>query len=171
MGPCASICTQSRITVTKKTTKLISGTLGIGVLVALGVAYYLFNMPHRDVQSTRVDFSLSSNEIVNQYLVDAHSANEKYLQEEGDSKILAITGTIYSIGEDQKNQKVVLLRDSLDKAGVSCTFTKETNDNAKKLKIGEVVTLKGVIRSGAGFDEDLNLYEDVIIEKCDIIDP
>jgi hypothetical protein len=36
-------------------------------------------------------------------------------------------------------------------------------------KIGETITVKGVIRSGASFDEDLELYENVILEKSDVV--
>jgi hypothetical protein len=150
--------------------KIIAGILFIGVLGAFG-AYYLFNMPHRDIQSSKTDFSLSSTQLVNEYLRNPDLANEKYLQEEGDSKILAVTGTVFSIGQDQNSQKVVLLKDPTDKAGVSCTFTLETNKNVEKLKVGQTISVKGVIRSGAGFDKDLDLYEDVILEKCDIIHP
>ncbi len=154
----------------KRTTKIISGTLGIGVLVALGIAYYMFNLPHRDVQAAQIDFRLSSTEIVNQYLADAPSANDKYLQEEGDSKILAVTGKIFSIREDLNQQKVVLLKEATEHAGVSCTFTEATGKKVENLDIGHTITVKGVIRSGAGFDEDLDLYEDVIMEKCDVIE-
>lgn len=155
---------------TKRTTKIISGTLGIGVLIALGVAYYMFNLPHRDVQAAQIDFRLSSTEIVNQYLADAPSANDKYLQEGGDSKILAITGKIFSIREDLNHQKVVLLKNAKEHAGVSCTFTKVAGVRVENLDIGQTITVKGVIRSGAGYDEDLGLYEDVILEKCDVIE-
>ena len=141
----------------------------LGVIIAASVVYYLFNMPKRDVQSAATDFTLSSSEIVQQYLTDANEANKKYLQEDGDSKILAVTGEISSINTDQNNQKVILLKSATDKAGVSCTFMASTNANAKDLKVGETITVKGVIRSGAGFDEDLELYEDVIMEKCDLI--
>jgi hypothetical protein len=41
--------------------------------------------------------------------------------------------------------------------------------NNEELKIGTKVSIKGVIRSGAGYDEDLDMYEDVILEKCDLI--
>ena len=91
------------------------------------------------------------------------------MQEEGNSKVIEITGTVAEITEDFKNQKVVLLRGLGEPAGVSCTFTLETNQNAEKLKVGDIVTVKGVIRSGAGYDEDMELYEDVIIEKCDLV--
>jgi hypothetical protein len=44
-----------------------------------------------------------------------------------------------------------------------------TNSNAERVLEGEVITVKGVIRSGAGYDPDLDLYEDVIMEKCNVI--
>ncbi|MEB8347479.1 hypothetical protein OO010_15605 [Flavobacteriaceae bacterium KMM 6898] len=153
----------------KKKIKIIVGVLVLLIVGVSGVAYYMFNMPHRNIQETNTDFSISSSEIVNEYLADATIANEKYLEEEGNSKILAVTGKIFSISEDQNNQKVVLLKGPSDKAGVSCTFTAVTNAHTKDLKLGQTITVKGVIRSGAGFDEDLDLYEDIIMEKCDII--
>ena len=35
--------------------------------------------------------------------------------------------------------------------------------------ICSVITVKGVIRSGASYDEDLELYENVTIDKSDIV--
>jgi RecG-like helicase len=101
--------------------------------------------------------------------MDARAANDKYLQEEGDSKIIAVTGIVASIIEDMNQQKVVLLKSNKDKAGVSCSFMASTNFHAEELSSGDEVTIKGVIRSGAGYDEDLELYEDVIMEKCDVL--
>jgi len=141
----------------------------VGVLVAGSVGFYMFNVPHRDVQSQEVDFSLTTSEIVSEYLSDMDAANEKYLAADGDSKILAISGTISKISEDFSGQKVVLLKETADKAGVSTSFTEETNANASELKVGQKVTIKGVIRSGAAYDEDLEMYEHVILDKCDIV--
>lgn len=143
--------------------------LAAGLLIAGGTAVYLFNMPHRDIQAATVDYQVHASQLVQEYLENAESANNKYLQEEGESKILAVSGTIASIDEDMNQQKVVLLKDHGEKAGVSCTFTKATNANTQQLKPGDMVTLKGVIRSGSGYDEDLEMYEDVILEKCDIL--
>lgn len=139
------------------------------VVSGSGVVYYLFNMPHRNIQESKTDFSVLATEVVNEYLANAEMANDKYLQEEGDSKILAVTGKIFAMSEDQNNQKVILLKDPSEKAGVSCTFTETTNMHTKDLQIGQTVTLKGVIRSGAGFDKDLDMYENVILEKCDVV--
>jgi hypothetical protein len=139
------------------------------LLIGGGYVLYLFNMPHRDVQATKTDFTLESSQLVAEYLNSAEQANLKYLDEEGDSKVLAVTGAVSAITDDLNNQKVVLLKNAGDKAGVSCTFTEATNAHAAQLAPGQTVTIKGVIRSGAGYDEDMDLYEDVILEKCDIV--
>ena len=139
------------------------------LVVGGSVFLYMFFQPHRDIQATKTDFHLEVKQLVNEYLTDAETANDKYLQEEGDSKVLEITGIVADIYEDFNMQKVVLLRSPEEPAGVSCTFTAETNSNAEKLTVGDKVTIKGVIRSGAGYDEDMELYEDVIMEKCDLV--
>lgn len=140
-----------------------------GIVIAGAVGLYMFNMPHRDVQSAKADFSLNSSEIVAEYLANKDAANEKYLAADGDSKILEVTGTVSKISDDFDGNKVVLLKSSSDKAGVSATFTPETNANATNLQVGEKVTVKGVIRSGAAYDNDLELYENVILEKSDVV--
>ncbi len=153
----------------KKIFKTIAIVGIVGLLIGGGIGLYMFNMPHRDVQSAKVDYSLTSTQIVAEYLSDKSTANRKYLSADGDSKILEITGEVNKISEDYDGQKVVLLKGNSDKAGVSATFTPETNKNLEDVKPGQIITVKGVIRSGASFDEDLDLYENVILEKSDVV--
>lgn len=140
-----------------------------GLVIAGGVIYYMFNMPHRDVQAAATDYQFTASAIVDEYLSDPERANEKYLDNEGESKIIEVTGKVASISEDFNKQKVVLLKSAEDKSGVSCTFTSETNGQINSVSIGETISLKGVIRAGASYDEDLQMYEDVILEKCALI--
>lgn len=151
------------------TKKKILIILTTGVLIAVSVALYMFNQPARDVQATTTDYSFNASAIVNEYLTDANAANTKYLDEEGVSKVLEITGIVAAISEDFNKQKVILLKNAKDKAGVSATFTEETNAHTNTVKIGDEITIKGVIRSGAAYDSDLEMYENVIIDKCDIV--
>lgn len=153
----------------KKILKKVLLILGVGILIAGGVVYYMFNKPARDVQNSKTDYSLEASQIVNEYLTDSQKADDKYLEEAGNSKVLEISGVVSDITEDFNNQKVILLQGATDKAGVSCTFTAETNANTADVEIGSRVTIKGVIRSGASYDEDLKMYENVILEKCDIV--
>lgn len=153
----------------KKFLKIIVTLLIAGLLTGGITILYLFNMPHRNVQDASADIIITASQLVSEYLENPSQANDKYLSDDGDSKILEISGVVASISEDFLGQKIIVLKSDSDKAGVSCTFTKETNQNVSNLKIGESVKIKGVIRSGASYDEDLEMYENVVIEKCDLI--
>ena len=140
-----------------------------GIIIGGGIGLYRFNMPQRDVQSAQTDYSLTSKQIVAEYLSDNEAANQKYLAADGDSKILEITGEVNKISENFNGQKVVLLKSGQEEAGVSATFFEESNENLKGVMVGQTITVKGVIRSGASYDEDLELFENVILEKSDIV--
>ncbi|MDP2237922.1 MAG: hypothetical protein Q8J88_15940 [Bacteroidales bacterium] len=154
---------------TKKIVKTGITLLLAGLLIGGGIGYYLFNMPHRDIRKVKTDYAVSVAEIVNEYLTEAETANAKYLSDDGNSKVLEISGSVYQISEDFNGRKVVLLKEEGMRAGVSCTFLIEASENATKLKIGQTTVIKGVIRSGANYIEDFDLYEHVILEQCDIV--
>lgn len=141
----------------------------VGVLGAAGVSIYLFNKPHRDVQGGSIDFKVTHTDLVRQYLTNPQQANQKYMGDKGNSSILAVTGNVHSISRDLNDQSVVLLKNKGEKAGVSCTFLPQTDEQIGKIGVGQSITVKGVIRSGARYDEDLDLYEDVILEKCSLL--
>ncbi|MEP0367887.1 MAG: hypothetical protein ABJN36_18725 [Cyclobacteriaceae bacterium] len=153
----------------KKTLKLALITLVSVLVLGGGIGLYLFNLPHRDIQSTNTDFKLTASQVVAEYLINGESANEKYLDEEGESRILEVSGSVASVTEDYNGQKVVLLQSADDKAGVSCTFTTESNIQLMGINPGQKISVKGVIRSGATYDEDLEMYENVIMEKCALV--
>ncbi len=147
--------------------KIIIGILLLGVL---GGTYglYLYFMPHRDVQSVDAFATISAQDLVNEYLRDNAAANAKYLADDGDSKVIIVTGSVSTKEKDQKNQWVIVLKDENQPVGVSCTFMMNTNKNAENLKVGQKVKIKGVLRSGVDEDSEM-LGEDVIIENCDVV--
>lgn len=153
----------------KKIIKKIALVGVVGLLIGGSYAAYLYFQPHRDIQSVEVFVEIEAAQLVDEYLADANAANKKYLDAEGESKVIVVKGIIKSIDTDQNNQIVATLKSNNDDLGVSCTFTIESNKNATSLKVGDNLKVKGVIRSGAEYDEDLDLFEDAIIEKCDIV--
>lgn len=143
-------------------------TIGL-MIIGTSTVVYLFNMPHRNIQSAKTDFEITVASLVSEYLSDPTAADEKYLDEEGESKILEVTGTVSKISEDFNGQLVLLLKDPEGKAGVSCTILSSSKSVASQIQKGETIKVKGVIRSGAFFDKDLDMYENAIMEKCDIV--
>lgn len=154
----------------KKRSVLIYGSLGTFALILIGgfFAFSLYNKPHRDVQAASPDMELEASQLVAEYVADAGKADEIYLPKGEKGKILVLSGTVSSLGTDANNQMVILLKDAKGKAGVSCTFSKSAGSIAEKLKVGDRVRIKGVLKAGAGYDEDLELYEDAILEECDL---
>lgn len=144
-------------------------TLLLIAVLGISVTLYFLNMPKRNVQAAEADYKITATALVNEYLTNETSANTKYLDSEGDSKILEITGDIKEIYEDFNNNKVVLLQAESDPAGVSCTFTQITSGKVKALVTGEHITIKGVIRSGASYDSELKMFENAILEGCDLM--
>jgi hypothetical protein len=154
----------------KKILKIAAIFIIAGIVIGGGIGLYMFNMPQRNVQTAKADYTLTGSQLVAEYLAGKDAANKKYLSADGNSKILVITGTINKISDDFNGQKVVLLKETGEKAGISASFTAETSRNADGLQIGSAVSIKGVIRSGASYDEDLELYENVILEKCSLVE-
>jgi len=143
--------------------------LALIALSAIGYVAYLWFMPHRDIQATKADAEVTASTLVDEFLADAGAANAKYLDAEGESKVLIISGEVTKIDTDQLGQKVLLLKSNpTDKLGVSCTFTAETNNQVSGVKIGDQIKIKGVIRSGAEYDEDLDLIINAVVEKSSI---
>lgn len=144
-----------------------------GVLVAAvaggGYAIYLFNMPQRDVQATVADARIEVGALAQEFLSDANAANAKYLDAEGESQVLEVSGTVKSVDTDLSGQAVVVLESRDAPAGARCTFMATTSARTATLKAGDTATIKGVIRAGASYDADLELYEHVILEKCALV--
>jgi len=139
------------------------------IFIILSYLAYLWFMPHRNVQNTKAFATIEATALVGEFLSDKEKANNLYLDSEGESKVLIVTGTVANISKDQLGQKVVLLKNPSDKMGVSCTFTLDTNSQVDNIEVGSQIKIKGVIRSGAEYDEDLDLLENVIIEKSAMI--
>lgn len=150
--------------------KKILIAFGLIALSVIGYVAYLWFMPHRDIQATKADAEITASVLVDEFLTDAAAANAKYLDAEGESKVLIISGKVTKIDTDQLGQKVLLLKNSpSDKLGVSCTFTTETNSQVSGVKIGDQIKIKGVIRSGAEYDEDLDLIINAVVEKSSVV--
>lgn len=154
----------------RKLIKLLALIALAGLIIGGGTILYMFNMPHRDVNSTKADYFITASQLVKEYLEDNDAANEKYLVEDGESKVLEISGIVVKISEDYSGQSVILLKNNEDKAGVNCTFIIENKSQVNEIEIGQNVKIKGVIRSGASYDEDLELYENVVLDKSSLIE-
>jgi len=138
------------------------------VVIGVSVGLFLWFMPHRDVKNTPADFMVQSNVLVEEYLKNNSAANNKYLAEDGDSKIFEVTGIVSELFKNQNQERVILLKGGTEELGVECTFIK--GENISGIKVGNEITIKGAIERGASYDEDLELGEDVLMGKCSLVE-
>jgi len=144
--------------------------LGLGgILIGGGIGLYLFNMPHRDISKTEADYTISAASLVDEFISDYDKANEKYLAQDGDSKILEVSGKIQGVSTNMEGMIVLLLKEASASAGVSCTISESEAKSLNDFHSGNSITLKGVIRLGAAYDKDLGMFEHVILEKCTVV--
>jgi hypothetical protein len=148
--------------------KILSITLALALATAItggAVVYYMFNLPHQDVQGSQTGFVLTVDELVTEYLNDPDAADLKYLDEEGLSGILEVSGRLTSRTQNYAGQTVVMLSAEAAPSGLRCTMI--SPEAALELPSdGSSVVLKGVIRSGAWYDEELATFEPVILDQC-----
>lgn len=155
-----------------KRKKIILLVVIIAILGGIAVAsygLYEYYRPERDIQASKADFELSVKDLVKEYLADEAKANQKYLSADGNSKIIVLEGKIKSIEETENKEKVVALRATGDEVGFRCIFLKESSENAKGLKEGQAVKIKGSITGIPKYDEDFEEYTDGTLSNCDLV--
>jgi hypothetical protein len=109
--------------------------LGTGLILAAGIAYYLYNKPHRDVASEQPAFELTADVLYDEYEADENTANAKYLD-----KIVEVSGTVAEVGTNDAGQtNVIIAAENAMLGGVSATFD-ETPSNA--IVEGQALTVK-----------------------------
>jgi hypothetical protein len=140
-----------------------------GIILGGCAELHSYLLPDRDVQKLPADYQVTASELTAEFLNDTDRANLKYLSDDGESKILEITGRVSRITENFNGDKVLFLQNDNDKAGVTCTFMPETNHSVDDIKPGDVATVKGDIIHGAYYDEGLGMFVNATVNNCDII--
>ncbi len=123
----------------KKWIKISLLLIAIGVTVVAGAIYYMFNMPHRDVENEKPALITTAPALYTAFSQDETAAfmkyNNKVVQVSG--KIVELTGNIYNIN--------ITLNDVMAPVSIvidSLSIVKNM-PLAKSLKLGDLVIVKG----------------------------
>lgn len=124
----------------------------VGILIAIGTIYYLYNKPSENIVSEKPEVTVNAMELFNNY------SDSLYL-----NKVVQVEGEINEIDVDQKGEKMLILKEDDDMFGVVCTMDESNTENRKQtesLKIGDRVVLKGIC---TGFDMEVKLNKCIMI--------
>lgn len=135
-------------------------------ILALGIGLNIYYQPHRDVKSAPVFDEFDVDDFTSEFLDDPEKAEEKYLAENGESKIVSMTGTISEIDTNFNGDIVITLKSTKYEVGARFTLMEDQKEKAAELIVGDKTKITGVVSAGAEFDHDFNMYLDAILEQA-----
>lgn len=110
------------------------------LLIGLGVGVYMFNKPHKDIESAKADFTLPATELVNAFLTDEQAANGLYL-----NKVIEVDGVINQLDLTNNGLGRINFVDEME--GLSAVFDSvyviSHYEELKLLSPGQTVRVKG----------------------------
>jgi len=117
----------------------------IVLIITAFICYNYIYQDHRDIKNEKAEFSISSNDIVNQFINNASAAEQKFL-----NKTIEVSGLITDINSNDI---------TIDNK-VFCQFS---NNLETSLDKNENIKIKGRV---IGYDD---LLEQIKLDQCTII--
>jgi DNA replicative helicase MCM subunit Mcm2 (Cdc46/Mcm family) len=124
-------------------------------VIAIGavIAYLQYNKPHREAADEQAAFSLSANELFNDFQTDETSSNAKYL-----NKIIEVNGVVTEVTQPSPENLTVMLETGNEPSVIACEISPGQVPNPLPTP-GDQVILKGIC---TGYTMD------VVLVRCSI---
>jgi hypothetical protein len=135
--------------------KKILFVAGLGMVIALFTLIFVYNKPHRNIESHPPDYKIEAKQLAIFYNENEQKADSLYL-----GKLLQVEGVIASL-EELPDSKVVVLKGS-GSSDIRCNLAESQDFSILKNEIGAKVNIKGVC---IGVLLDVNLNNCFIIIK------
>lgn len=126
----------------KLLTRILIG-ISIIVLTVLGFGWHAFNSTHKDTSNTTAAYTKDALDFIKEFQLNDSLANKKYAEQ-----IISLKGTVTSI-EVADTTLNIKMADSVSGSYVIFAFQSQDLENVKKLKEGDLVTIKGSCNGGS----------------------
>lgn len=103
-------------------------------IVGLLVGMYYYNKKVPGLENAEADYTLTANELFNEFDTDEAAANKKYL-----NKVIAVSGEVISVNSEKENSTLSLKADNAMIGGINCSF-RTALDQVEK---NRTITVKG----------------------------
>jgi uncharacterized protein (DUF1330 family) len=114
------------------------------LLVAAGLAvWYLFNLKYDDTATVKADYTVNAMDFIKEFKQNMDAANKKYSE-----KIIVINGTVSAIETADTTANIKMV-DTTNGAYIIFAFQQQHVAEAKAIKEGEKVSIKGSCSNGA----------------------
>jgi flagellar basal body-associated protein FliL len=130
----------------KKKTKWWKWLLILGLLMLLvggGAVWYIFNLKFEDTSTQKANFTVNAYSFIKEFEVNDTLANKKYIE-----KMVIVNGRV-SETENADSTVNIKMVDTLTDAYIIFAFQLQNANDAKTLKVGDSVAIKGSCSGGA----------------------
>lgn len=140
----------------RKRNKYILLSLIVLIVMTTTIGYMEWNKPHENIKSAQ---AVKVNAVSLYSLLAHESPNAKITYS---NKVVAVSGRVKQLSENQGNQQVILLKTSIYDGSVNCTM----EENIRNIKVGDSVLIKGICIGYSGGDSSIGMPGDVFLIRC-----
>ena len=113
------------------------------LLAAVVVIWYLYTLKYDDTATVKTDYTVNAGDFIKEFQKDMATANKKYSE-----KIIVVNGIVSAI-EMADTTANIKMSDSTNGAYIIFAFQQQHLNEAKAMKEGEQVSIKGSCSNGA----------------------
>ena len=113
------------------------------LLAAVVVIWYLYTLKYDDTATVKTDYTVNAGDFIKEFQKDMATANKKYSE-----KIIVVNGIVSAI-EMADTTANIKMSDSTNGAYIIFAFQQQHVNEAKAMKEGEQVSIKGSCSNGA----------------------
>ena len=117
--------------------------LFVFLLAAGAVIWYLFTLKHDDTAIIKADYTVNAMDFIKEFQKDMTSANKKYSE-----KIVVVNGVVSAVEAADTTANIKMI-DTTKGAYVIFAFQEQHLNEAKLMKEGDKVSIKGSCSNGA----------------------
>ena len=121
------------------------------------IAYKIWYKPFKDSLKGNA-IKVTAAQLFNDFNINEARAQQKYVPENMDDKILEIAGEIIQVANNEDGEIYYMLKTDDEMFGVKCVM--DNDSAANKAKVGDNVTIRGFC---VGYNMD------VIVRRCKIV--
>lgn len=131
---------------------------GILLVIGGGIIWYLFTLKFEDTATQKSDFSVKATDFIKEFETADSVANAKYKD-----KIVSVNGTVSEV-EAADTTVNLKMTDTTSGSYIIFSFQQQHMADAKKIKQGENVTIKGSF--SAGVYSSILESETITFQRC-----
>jgi len=129
------------------------------LLLAGGAAiWWIYNEKFTDTSAVKADHTVNAMDFINEFRSDLALANKKYTE-----KIIVVNGTVSEIRNADTTSNIIMT-DTTSGAYIIFAFQQQHLAEAKAMKVGEAVSIKGSC-SGGTYSEILET-QSISFKRC-----